>query len=181
MRLVTTALLLVVFIIEGCGSLYESTRPVDYNRERLKEINSTLEKRPSSIRMKDGHATAASSIFITQDSTFWHDSADRLGIPISNDRIDRVLYIDHVRGGVDGLTVGVGVGLTIFIGGVFAGELFDKSGYSAYTFLLAGIAAVPIGLIVGSHIGHSDYFVYPRDSLTLQEDSRVPESHEQDN
>jgi hypothetical protein len=180
MRTVIIALLVTTLAFEGCSSLYQSSRPIAFSQENLKEINSTLENRPSTIWMKNGSITKASSVFITKDSTFWHDSTLALGRTIPNTGIDRLCTIDHPRGGVDGLTIGVGVGLTILVGGVVAGKLIDKDRGSDYAFLLAGIAAIPICLIVGSAIGHSDYFIYPKDSLMIQGESTVSESRDID-
>ena len=148
----------------GCSSLFESTHPVQFSNDQLEKINASLKNNPSTVYLKDGSQIKARSILVTRDSTLLWDSTNVYTSTLHNAEINEIHTIDHSRGGADGITIGVGVGLTIFAATVLTSKLYDDSGYYAYYSAYVAIGAIPIGLAVGSYIGHSYQFTYPSDS-----------------
>jgi hypothetical protein len=157
-----TPLLAIVLILSGCTPLLQSTHYVQFTDESLLVVNSTLENRLCTIFLKNGNQLSARSVIVRKDSTIWLDSTHAPAKSITNQEIDKILTIDYAKGGVDGLTIGAGVGLTIFVVAVLANHIFDEDGSAAsgYWFLYAGIAAVPIGFAVGANIGYQDHYFY---------------------
>jgi hypothetical protein len=122
------------------------------------------EKLPgSTIYFKKGTIINVDSLLIDRGSVIWIESGMVQYVPV--DSVDRIIWTSHLKGGLDGLGLGLALGSA---GGLLVGRIVDNSDYDDVLpgflvgAIVGGASGGLFGFVAGVVSGHTYTLTFER-------------------
>ena len=161
----TAILVGLAICLYGCSSSYTVSSIGKPNAQySYQEVNEELRGRDVKIELKDGGEIYAKEVIVSNDSVTWLDASTTEKTRVATQRIKRVVFKNHLVGGLEGLGIGLGggSGLGVIVIGATSthqGEIGEH--WVEIGLVLGGGTGTVVGLITGSIIGHSYNYDFP--------------------
>jgi len=117
----------------------------------------------SSVIFRNGTILNVDSLVIDRGSVIWIESG--LVQSVSVDSVDRIIWTNRLKGGLDGLGLGLALGST---GGLLVGRIVDHNDYDDVIpgflagAIVGGVSASLVGFVAGVFSGHTYTLTFER-------------------
>jgi hypothetical protein len=159
----------LMFAFAGCSTTTNIVRDMkNHSRNQfisIDQFNSDMSHRTILLNMTDGKVFQVEGVLISGDSLYFRDTLNHGQECISMQSIKSIQWKDRLGGALDGAVL---IGTPVILGGVIAVEF--SSDHRAADAIIASAGIIGVSVWVYSMIGHTQYYVFPQDTVQAYHD-----------